>query len=209
VSVTQQSPRNRALPSGWPVRRTPRWVLLAVALVVVTTVALTLTHKPSQAEQASDLRGFLQYVSADIESCAGGVGESLAGLSLIESGQDSSTDVSDGISVAQQGAANCAPANSEQIADLETYQVEQSLDGFGLVAVVTDMVTWAAPDAENVQNDVASLLSAATPEAKSGAQAKLSRDLATLNAERAKIDGPINKAIKSLSVHAAPPRLPG
>jgi hypothetical protein len=209
VSVTQRPPRNRALPSGWPVRRTPRWVLLAVALVVLITVALTLTHKPSQTEQASDMRGFLQDVTTDIESCAGGVGESLAALKLVESGQNTSTDVSDGISVAQQGAANCAPATNEQIDDLETYQVEQSLDGFGLVAVVTDMVTWAAPDAQNVQTDVAAMLAASTPQAKSRAEAQLSRDLAKLNAERAKIDAPITKAIKSLAMHAAPPKLPG
>jgi hypothetical protein len=209
VSVTQQSRRNRALPSGWPVRRTPRWVLLAIALVVLISVALTLTHKPSQAERASDMRGFLQDVTTDIESCAGGVGESLAALRLVESGQNTSTDVSDGISVAQQGAANCGPATNEQIDDLETYQVEQSLGGFGLAAVVTDMVTWAAPDAENVQTDVAAVLSASTPQAKSRAEAQLSSDLTTLNADRAKIDAPITKAIKSLAMHAAPPTLPG
>lgn len=190
-------------------RRTPRWVLLAVALVVAVTVVLSLVHKPSEAQRASDMRGFLRYVTSDIESCAGGVGESLSALRLVESGQNTSTDVGDAISVAQQGAANCAPANSEQVADLESYQVEQSLDNFGLAAVVTDMVTWAAPDAQNVQTDVAAVLSAATPQGKSHAQAKLSRDLTILNAERARIDGPINKAIRSLDMHAAPPKLPG
>jgi hypothetical protein len=207
--VVEQSPRNRA-PSGWPVRRTPRWVLVAGLLVVLATVAVALVHKPSQAEQASDMRGFLQYVTSDIESCAGGVGESLTALRLIESGQArSSTDVSDGISVAQQGAANCEPANNEQIDDLENYQVEQSLDSFGLATAVTDLVAWAAPDAESVQTDVASVLSARTSQAKSRAEAQLSRDLATLNAERAKIDALITKAIKSLDMHAAPPTLPG
>jgi hypothetical protein len=210
VSLTQQSPRNRALPSGWPVRRTPRWVLLAVVLVVVATVVLSLVHRPSQAQRAADMRGFLSDVTADIESCAGGVGESLTALRLVDSGQAAtSTDVSDGISVAQQGAANCAPVNDEELDDLDNYQVAESLDSFGLVAVVNDLVTWAAPDAENVQNDVAAVLAAQTAAAKSDAEARLSHDLAILNAERAKIDGPINKAIKSLGLHAAPPTLPG
>jgi hypothetical protein len=210
VSLTEQSPRNRALPSGWPVRRTPRWVLLALVLVVAVTVVISLVHKPSQAQRAADMRGFLSDVTADIESCAGGVGESLTALRLVESGQAAtSTDISDGISVAQQGAANCAPVNDEELDDLDNYQVSESLLSFGLVAVVSDLVTWAAPDAENVQNDVAAVLAAPTPEAKSSAQARLSRDLAVLNAERAKIDGPINKAIKSLAMHAAPPALPG
>jgi hypothetical protein len=210
VSLTQQSPRNRALPSGWPVRRTPRWVLVALAAVVAITVVISLVHRPSQAQRASDMRGFLSDVTADIESCAGGVGESLTALRLVESGQAAtSTDVSDGVSVAQQGAANCAPVNDEELDDLDNYQVAESLDSFGLVAVVSDLVTWAAPDAENVQNDVAAVLAAQTPQAKSHADAKLSHDLAILNAERAKIDGPINKAIKSLAMHAAPPTLPG
>ncbi len=191
-------------------RRTPRWVLLAVALVVVVTVVISLVHKPTQAQRAADMRGFLSDVTADIESCAGGVGESLTALRLVESGQAAtSTDVSDGISVAQQGAANCAPVNDEELDDLDNYQVAESPLSFGLVAVVGDLVTWAAPDAENVQNDVAAVLAAQTPQAKSQAEARLSRDLAVLNAERAKIDGPINKAIKSLAMHAAPPTLPG
>jgi hypothetical protein len=209
VALTQRSPRNRALPTGWPVRRTPRWVVLAVVTLVAITVAISLVHKPSQAERASDMRGFLQDVTTDIESCAGGVGESLAALRLVQSGQDTSADVSDAISVAQQGAANCAPATNEQIDDLENYQVEQSLDSFGLAAVVTDLVGWAAPDAENVQTDVAAVLAASTPQAKSRAQAQLSRDLVKLNAERAQIDAPITRAIKSLAMHAAPPKLPG
>ncbi len=208
--LTQQSPKNRALPSGWPVRRTPRWVLLAIVLVVLATIALTLTHKPSRAEQASDMRGFLTDMTTDIESCAGGVGESLSALHLVESGQAStSTDVSEGISVAQQGAANCSPVNNQSIDDLDSYQVTESLDGFGLVAVVNDLVIWAVPDAENVQTDVAAVLAARTPAAKSHAESQLNRDLVILNAERTKIDTPINKAIKSLALHSAPPRLPG
>lgn len=210
MSLAQQSPRNRALPSGWPVRRTPRWVLLAVVLVVVATVVLSLVHRPSQAQRAADMRGFLSDVTADIESCAGGVGESLSALRLVKSGQAAtSTDVSDAISVAQQGSANCAPVNDEELDDLDNYQVAESLDSFGLVAVVSDLEAWAAPDAENVQNDVAAVLAAQTPQAKSHAEAQLTRDLAVLNAERAKIDGPINKTIKSLAMHAAPPALPG
>ncbi|MGB6456863.1 MAG: hypothetical protein WBH47_20545 [Streptosporangiaceae bacterium] len=209
-SVTQQPPRNRALPSGWPVRRTPRWVLLVGVLLVVVAIAVALVHKPSQAERATDMRGFLQDVTTDIESCAGGVGESLAALRLVESGQAStSADVSDGISVAQQGAANCEPATNEQLDDLENYQVSQSLDGFGLTAAVTGLVTWAAPDAEAVQTDVAAVLSAPTQQTKSLAGARLSRDLGTLNAQRARLDAPITKAIKSLAMHAAPPKLPG
>lgn len=205
-----ESQRARALPNGWPVRRTPRWVLLAVALLVLVAVAVSLTHKPTQAQRASDLRGFLHEVTADIESCAGGVGESLTALRQVESGQaGGARDISDGISVAQQGSANCSPANNEEIDNLMNYQVPQSLHSFGLAAAVTGLVTWAAPDAQRVQDDVATVLAATTPQAKSAAQAKLGRDLAALDAQRAKVDAPINRAISTLAVTAAPPRLPG
>jgi len=205
-----QSRRARTLPSGWPVRRTPRWVLLAIAALVGVGVAVSIVHKPSQAERATDLRGFLREVTTDIESCAGGVGESLTALRQVEAGQATNpTDVRDGISVAQQGSANCSLANNEQIDNLASYQVPQSLYSFGLKDAVASLVTWATPHAERVQDDVAAVLAATSPQAKSQAQAKLSRDLAALDAQRSKVDGPINKAIRALAVHAAPPTLPG
>jgi hypothetical protein len=211
VSLTDSEARHaRNLPSGWPVRRTPRWVLLAIAALVAIAVAVSLVHRPSQAERATDLRGFLHEVTADIQSCAGGVGESLTALRLVESGQASTpVDVSDGISVAQQGSANCSPADNEEIDNLESYQIPQSLDSFGLKDAVSSLVTWAAPDAQRVQDDVASVLGATTSPAKSRAQAALSRDVAALDAQRAKVDGPINRAMRTLAVKAAPPRLPG
>ena len=188
----------------------PRWLLLTVALFVVAVVAVALVHRPSTAERASDMTGFLQEVNADIESCSGGVAESLTALHQVQAGRFSnSTDVSDGASVASQGAQNCEPANNEEIDNLENYQVPESLDSFGLVGAVTNLVTWAVPDAERVQTDIALILSAATPQARNSAQVNLSRDLHTLNAQRAKIEVPIAKAIKTLRMHAAPPRLAG
>ena len=204
---TAHAPRRA---SGWPVRRTPRWVLGAVALFLAAAVAVALVHKPSQAERASDMRGFLQTVTSDIESCAAGVGESLTALHQVQAEHySSSQDVTGGIGVAQDGAANCSPANNEQIDDLENYQVPESLDGFGLMNVVSGLVQWAAPDAERVQTDVAAVLQASTPQARSAAEATLDRNLAALDALRAKVDGPMDKAIKELAMHASPPRLAG
>jgi len=209
-SLTRQPQRARSLPSGWPVRRTPRWLLLSIAALVLVAVAVALVHKPSQAQRASDLRGFLREVTTDIESCAGGVGESLTALRQVETDQASkATDVSDGISVARQGSANCSPADNEQIDNLENYQVPQSLDSFGLAGSVSGLVTWAAPDAQRVQDDVAAVLSATTSQASSQAHAALRRDLAALDAQRAKVNGPVNRAIRALALRATPPRLPG
>ena len=188
----------------------PRWVLLAGAGLVVVAIAVALVHRPSKAERASDMRGLLQEVTADIQSCAGGVGESLTALRQVQAESPrSSTDVSDAISIAQQGAANCSPANNELIDDLENYQVPESLASFGLKSSVTSLIAWAAPNAEQVQTDVARVLTATSPQAAGAAQAALNRALAALNAQRSKADGPINTAIRALAMHASAPRLPG
>ena len=191
-------------------RRTPRWVFLAGAGLLIIAIAVALVHKPSQAERASDMRGLLQEVTTDIESCAGGVSETLTAVRQVQAEHPrSSTDVSDANIIAQQGAANCSPANNELIDDLENYQVPESLDSFGLKSAVTSLVAWAAPNAEQVETDLANVLAATTPQAKAAAQASLNRALAALDAERSKFDGPISKAIRALAMHASPPRLPG
>jgi hypothetical protein len=191
--------------SGWGTRRTPRWVLLALTLLVVGAVLVALVHKPSHAQRTSDLRGFVSDVNYDIESCAAGVGESLTAMREASS----ASEIQDTISIANQGAANCEPANNEQIDDLEQYQVTESLASFNLPSVVTGLVNWAAPDAVDVQTDVAALMAAPNPQAKAKDTANLQRALRKLNAQRAIIDATIQAASKSLSAHASPPKLPG
>jgi hypothetical protein len=185
-------------------------VFLAAAVLLVLAVAVALVHKPSQAQRAADLRGFLAAMNADIESCAGGVGESLTALHAIDSG--SSHDLATAISIAGTGASNCSPANNELIDDLEGFQVPESLASYHLRSAVTGLVTWAAPDAGRVQTDVAHVLAARTassPAAASQARADLKRALSTLDAQRSAVDAVIRSAIGSLGMRAAPPRLPG
>jgi hypothetical protein len=205
-----QSPRVNARPNGWPVHRMPRWTVLAIVLFLAAAVAVGLVHRPTTGERASDMRGFLTEVNSDIESCAAGVGESLTALHEVQAEHfGNSSNISAGISVAQQGAANCEPANNEQIDDLENYQVPESLDSFGLVNAVTALVAWAVPNAEQVQSDVAQVLSATTLQARSQDQTALSTALRKLDAERALVERPVNSAIKTLALRSAGPRLPG
>jgi hypothetical protein len=209
TSLTRREPP-RVRPTGWPVRRTPRWVLLAGAGLLIIAVAVALVHKPSRAERASDMQGLLQEVSTDIASCAGGVGETLTALREVQAEHPrSGADVRDAIIIAQQGAANCSPANNELIDDLETYQVPESLDSFGLKSAVTSLIAWAAPNAVQVETDIATVLAATTQQAKAAAQAALSRALTALDVERSKAVGPIKTAIHALAMNASPPRLPG
>jgi hypothetical protein len=180
---------------------------LAGAVILVIAVAVALVHRPSQAERASDLRGFLQDMNNSIESCAGGVSESLTAMRGIESG--ASQDVADGAKVATDGATNCSLAYSMQIDDLTAYQVTQSLTSFNLNSAARGLVTWADPDAVNVQNDIANVIRARTPPARAQAQATLSSALRVLDAQRAAVDAVMEHAISSLSAQADPPGLPG
>jgi hypothetical protein len=191
----------------WPARRTPRTVYLAGAVLLALAVAVALVHKPTRAQRATDLRGFLLTMNADIESCAGGVGESLTALHAIESG--SSHDLATAISIAGTGASNCSPANNELIDGLEGYEVPESLASYHLQRAVTGLVTWAAPDAERVQADVAQVLAARSPQARNQAETALRQALRKLDAQRSAADAVMESAIRSLATHAAPPRLPG
>ncbi len=198
--------------SRWPVhQKTPRWLLLAGALIVVGIVLVALVQKPSQSQRAADLKGFLKDVTTDIESCAGGVRESLTALRQINapgSTQDTPANVQATIQIARYGANNCSPANNEQLDDLTQYQVTESLAGFHLDVTVNDVITWAFPYAQRVQNDVANELSAATPAARQQAAATLARDRRDMDRQRAAIEKPIMKAITATSANVSPLNLP-
>ena len=207
MRATSWSPSDPVRRSAWPTRRSPRLLWLAGAVILAIAVAVALVHRPSQAERASDLRGFLQDMNTSIESCAGGVSESLTAMQGIESG--ASDDVADGAKVATDGATNCTLAYSMQIDDLTSYQVAQSLTSFHLDSAVQGLVTWADPDAVHVQTDIANVIRASTPPERAQAQARLRSALRVLDAQRATVDAVMEKAITSLSANAAPPRLPG
>jgi hypothetical protein len=181
--------------------------MLAGAAVLAGGLALlAIPHHPSTAQRAADLRGVVHDLNTDIESCAGGVSESLTALRQIQSG--ASHDVKTALYIATYGAANCSPANSMPMDDLVQYQVPESLASFHLDTTVNDLITWGFPDAQRVQTDVATVLTAATPAAVRAATAQLHHDQRVLDAERATIDRMINAASTSLSADVAPPPLP-
>ena len=194
----------------WPTQKTPRWLMLAGVLLLAGVVLVGLVHRPSQAQRASDLKGFLTDVNTDIESCAGGVRESLAALYAIKPGTGSTAqDTQDTIKIARYGASNCLPANNELLDDLTQYQVTESLAGFHLDNAVTGLLTWAFPDAQRVQTDVANMLSATGATARAQASAALTRDTRDLDAQRAKVDKIMMNAVRATSARASLPDLAG
>ena len=193
--------------SGWPVRRTPLWLLAAVVLVIGGIALTSLSHKPSHAQQASDLNGYLNDMNAGIESCAGGVTESQQALSAVEAG--ATAELTTAIKLVNFNAANCSPANSQPLDDLTQYQVTESLASFNLVQCTNDFVTWAFPYAMQAQDDMVSVLEAQGAPARAAANATLQKALRQLDAERATIYSILRSAERAVSDHAALPPLPG
>ena len=178
-----------------------------MAVLIAGGVLVALVHRPSTTERAADLRGFVTDMRADIGSCAADVGASLTALRTFQAG--AAGDTATARYIATSGASDCSPANDELIDDLVQYQVTESLARFRLNRAVTGLVTWAAPDAMRVQEDVAAELAARDPAARTGAQAALQRDLRTLNAQRAAVDSVISSASRSLSARVPSLPLPG
>jgi hypothetical protein len=192
--------------SGWPARRAPLPVLLIAVVVAAGVVLVSLSHKPSTAQRASDLNAFMHDMNTSVESCAGGVRESLAAMHSIESG---SGDLKTAASLVQYNANNCLPANSQQLADLTQYQVTESLASFRLQPIVNDFVTWSFPDASQAQLDMENVMTAKDAASRVKANAVLAQATRKLDAERSAIYESLRSAEHSLSDHTALPGLPG
>jgi hypothetical protein len=190
----------------WPTRRTPRWVYPAAFVLLVAAVLVGIAVRPSQAQRAVDLNGFMHDVTYDIQSCAGGVREALTRLHAIEAGTNH--DVRTAVTEATYGAGNCSPANNELLGDLVQYQVHESLARFHLERAVAGLVKWATPDAQRVQEDVAVILRAHGA-SRAAATAKLQRDLRVLDAQRAAVNKLINTAVAATAAKTTPLPLPG
>ena len=66
--------------TGWPVLRTPRWMWAGAAVLVAGLTIAAIPQHPSTAQRAADLQDFVSSVNTDIESCAGGINDSMTAL---------------------------------------------------------------------------------------------------------------------------------
>ena len=193
---------------GWPTRRVPRWALAALAALLAIGIAVALVHRPSRSERATDLRGLVQTMRADVGSCAAGVKEA---LTLLRNAATSTSPAHRSIALGEvdYGSSNCSPANNEQLDDLTSVQVPESLSSYHLGAAVTALIDWAAPDAIRVQSDVARALADYGKPAEAADLAALHRALRTLDAKRSAFYADLRPAIRALAPGLAPPALYG
>lgn len=192
--------------TGWATRRTPLWVFAAIIVLIGGVVVVSLSHKPSAAQRAGDLSGYLKDVNAGIESCAGGVRDSETAFNKVQAGDKA--DLSAALRILAYNAQNCSPANNELLSDFANYQVTESLARFPLDKADNDVITWAFPDAMNAQQDMVAVLQAGTPADRAKAQATLTAALAAMDAQRTAIYSVWRNAEKAVGSSAALPYLP-
>ena len=190
-------------------------MLAAIGLFLAgMTLAAWPTH-PSTAQRAADLRGMVHDLTTDIQSCAGGVTDSMAALHAATSGGTAgaasvgAASVGTAESIVTTAVSNCSPVNNTQLEDLIEYPTPESLSSYHLTAAVQDMWTWATPLAQRVQSDAGALITARGPVAVARAAGALRADQRALDAERTTIDKLFTTASRSLAAGVAPPPLPG
>jgi hypothetical protein len=181
-------------------------VFAAIIVLAAGGVLVSLSHKPTQAQRASDLTGYFNDVNAGIESCAGGVRDSLTAFNRVEAGD--TAQYSAAVGILTYNAQNCSPANNQPLQDFTNYQVTESLAQFPLDKANNDVITWAFPDAQNVQQDMLAVLRAGTPATRAKAKATLSTALATMDAQRAAVYAVWRNAERSVGATAPLPYLP-
>jgi hypothetical protein len=192
--------------TGWASRRTPMWVFAAIIVLAGGAVLVSLSHKPSQAQRASDLTAYLSDVNAGIESCAGGVRDSMKALNAVEGG-DTSMYLS-AVGILTYNAQNCSPANNEPLQDFTNYQVTESLAEFPLDQANNDVITWAFPDAVNAQQDMLAVLQTKTPTTRAEAKTTLQAAMRAMDAQRTAVYAIWRNAEKAVGVSAPLPYLP-
>ncbi|MGE5291643.1 MAG: hypothetical protein ACM3ML_31475 [Micromonosporaceae bacterium] len=205
--TTRLAPSHPRTVTGWPVRRTPVWLFVALAAFLAAAVLVGLAHRPTNSERATDLHAVIKTLNADIESCAGGLRDSLIAMRAIESG--ASHDRATALRIASLGAANCSPANNQLLADLTQYQVPESLARFKLEPTVDELVTWAFPWAQRAQQDVVNVLQARGADARDKASAALRADLRTLDSHRSAVDSALTRTAQVIGSTDRLPSLPG
>jgi hypothetical protein len=186
--------------SAWPTRRTPRWLFAAGGVLLAIAVLVGIAHRPTAGERATDLKGLITTLRTDVQSCSGGVGESLYVLRAIETGI--SHQMATAQSIANTAAANCTTLNNMGLDDLTSVQVDESLDGYHLQAAVKDLIAWSLADAPRVCSDVLRVLSDRGKPSEPAARAALKQAQRKLDAQRAVVYAAFAPAIKALAPHA-------
>jgi hypothetical protein len=127
--------------SGWATKRTPRWVFAFLAVAAIGIFLVSLSHKPSMTQRASDLTGYFGDVKAGIGSCAAGLRDSENAYGQLLGGDTAHAKTAE--SVFTYGGSNCTLASNQALTDFASYQVTESLASYNLDTADNDVITWS------------------------------------------------------------------
>jgi hypothetical protein len=205
TTPTQTQPPFIPLRRGWATRRTPLWVFAVLIVVAAGVLLVSLAHKPSPSQRAADLATYFADVKGGIGSCAAGLRDAENAYGQVLGGDTAHATTARAIFT--YGANNCTLAGNQALTDFAGYQVTESLAGYNLDAADNDVITWSF-DSTAVQQDMTAVLNAATPAARTAAQATLRAAFGKLDAQRADLDAIWTAARKAAGATAAIPSLP-
>ncbi len=206
TSPAQTEPPFVPLRHGrWATRRTPLWVFAVLAVAAACVFVVSLSHKPSQSQRASDLAGYFGDVKAGIGSCAAGLHDSENAYGQVLGGDTAHAKAAE--SVFTYGGSNCTLAGNQALTDFASYQVTESLAALSLDTADNDVISWSF-DSTAVQRDMLAVIKATAPATRASAQAALRADLATLDKQRAAIYAIWGAAKGATGATAAFPGLP-
>ncbi len=191
--------------SGWATRRTPLWVFAFLAVAVAGVFLVSLAHRPSSSQRASDLAAYFRDVKSGIGSCAAGLHDSENAYGQVQAGDTAHAKTARAILTF--GANNCTLAGNQALTDFAGYQVSEVLAHYNLDAADNGVITWSF-DSTAVQQDMRAVLDAATPADRATAQAELKAAVTKLDGQRAALDAIWTAAKKAAGATAPIPALP-
>ena len=110
--------------SGWATRRTPLWVFAVLAVAAAGVFLVSLSHKPSPSQRASDLAAYFGDVQGRHRVLRGGaarLGERLRAGARPATRRHAKT----ARAIFTYGANNCTLAGNQALTDFAGYQVTE------------------------------------------------------------------------------------
>ena len=136
-------------------RRT--WALAALGVVALTIVVVTdFPRSTNPTDRSSQYILVQTQVWSDIQSCDAGLASSITAVGEILDHR--STDVATANEIATQAEPNCTPVGNSDLLDLASINVPNILENYQVKYAITDLNTWAFPNAAAIINDLRGLL---------------------------------------------------
>lgn len=186
-------------PEANPWYKRPKVLIAAVALLLAVVVLSDLGRPANAGDKKVDFNVFSKTVRSDMLSCNASVSDSITAFNEIQSKK--STDLVTAKRIVTQAQPNCSVAVNSDLLDMSTQTIPTTLAPFHLQRVLSDMESWAYPNAVQLIADINTALSTGmTPALASDIKIRAQ----AMNRAESEAQGVLNSTASKLSVHPAP-----